>query len=71
MTRDEVIRLAREAGFILEMWQLSFGCDAVGTLEELERFAALVAAQEREACAKEWGKTFQAAGIGFGIGAQK
>jgi len=42
MTRDDVIRMAREAGFLPEanpvMPQL------------LERFAALVAAAEREAC---------------------
>lgn len=40
MTRDEVIRLAREAGFL-----------AWGDQARLERFAALVAAHEREACA--------------------
>ena len=50
MTRDDIIRLAREAGF--SEW-------AVGLSEmpaHLERFAALVAAAEREACAKacEW-----------------
>lgn len=40
MTRDDIIRMVREAG----------GFDA--TPEFLERFAALVAAAEREACAK-------------------
>jgi hypothetical protein len=40
MTRDEVIRFTREAG----------GFDI--TPEFLDRFAALVAAAEREACAK-------------------
>jgi hypothetical protein len=44
MTRDEIIRMAREAGGSLG----GFG----GTVSELERFAALVAAAEREACAK-------------------
>ena len=39
MTRDDIIRMAREAG----------GVDA--TPEFLARFAALVAAAEREACA--------------------
>ena len=46
MTRDDIIRMAREAGF--SEW-------AVGLSEmpaHLERFAALVAAAEREACAK-------------------
>ena len=46
MKREDVIRMAREAGF---------GGDAAafGSIPEfLERFAALVAAAEREACAK-------------------
>ena len=44
MTRDDIIRMAREAGFmptVLNHWP-----------NELERFADLVAAAEREACAK-------------------
>jgi hypothetical protein len=47
MTKDEVTALAREAGFV--------GMD--GDHGALRRFAALVAAHEREACAKvadEW-----------------
>jgi hypothetical protein len=40
MTQDEIIEMTREAG----------GFDA--TPEFLERFAKLVAAKEREACAK-------------------
>ena len=50
MTRDEIIKLAREAdpygelGKLYEMAEL--------TPSTLERFAALVAAAEREACAK-------------------
>jgi hypothetical protein len=44
MTRDDIIRMAREAGF--SEW-------AVRTPQDLERFATLVAAAEREACAKE------------------
>ena len=49
MTREEIIKLAREAGFEqlgpdIEDW--------VCFTEEIERFAALVAAAEREACAK-------------------
>ena len=48
-TQDEIIRMAREAGFVFpEMQEDSFTC----WWEELERFAALVAAHEREACAK-------------------
>ena len=44
MTRDDIIRMAREAS----------GHDFMGqrTIEFAERFAALVAAAEREACAK-------------------
>ena len=50
MDREAVIRMAREAGFEV------YGTDVWITdgwwLEELERFAALVAAHEREASAK-------------------
>ena len=50
MNREQIIRMAREAGFEV------YGTDVWITdgwwLEELERFAALVAAVEREACAK-------------------
>jgi hypothetical protein len=46
MSREDIIRMAREAGlgFLFEDHLLVYG--------ELERFAALVAAAEREACAK-------------------
>ena len=45
MNRDGIIRMAREAGFIV--------CKTEGALAPMfERFAALVAAAEREACAK-------------------
>ncbi len=56
MTRDDIIRLAREAGFLVET--SVFGADVyeksgnVSITTELERFSALVAAAEREACAK-------------------
>jgi hypothetical protein len=49
MSRDEIIKLAREAcdkdkvdAWANEFWTI--------TQDELERFAALVAAKEREAC---------------------
>ena len=45
MTRDDVIKLAREAGDDVEHTLPS-------DLDFLERFAALVAAAEREACAQ-------------------
>jgi len=48
MTRDDIIRLAREAGFI--DWSLHGRLESKE--EALERFAALVAAAEREACAQ-------------------
>lgn len=60
MHRDELIRLAREAGFRAGHVMLSVGeplpfiapISATSCLVELERFAALVAAAEREQCAK-------------------
>ena len=45
MTQDEIIRMAREAGFSFETGQ-----DLRDNIPALERFAALVAAHEREAC---------------------
>jgi hypothetical protein len=51
MNREDIIRMAREAGFSdhssPEMWGVM-----VASHEEIERFAALVAAAEREECAK-------------------
>jgi hypothetical protein len=46
MNREELIRMAREAGFS-QPWTAP-----KETQDRLERFAALVAAAEREACAK-------------------
>ena len=54
MTRDDILRMAREAGATkvdAEDPQCWVGAIAFET-DELERFAALVAAAEREACAK-------------------
>ena len=55
MTQDDIIRMAREAGLA----PIYSGCDVPNVScayedwdEELERFAALIAAAEREACAK-------------------
>jgi hypothetical protein len=55
MTQEDIIRMAREAGLA----SIYSACDEPGVRcayedwdEELERFAALVAAAEREACAK-------------------
>lgn len=46
LSRDDIIRMAREAGGLIDEvdWYFEY--------ENLERFAALVAAAEREACAK-------------------
>jgi hypothetical protein len=45
MTRDDIIKLARKAGF-------ADGVAEIVGLEGFARFAALIAAAEREACAK-------------------
>ena len=53
MTRDDIIKMAKQAGLLpidigptIETWQMR------RKEESLVRFAALVAAHEREACAK-------------------
>ena len=43
MNREEIIRMAREAGLDPDLWNYT---------DAFERFAALVAAAEREECAK-------------------
>ena len=60
MTRDDIIHMAREAGFRAGCIELYNGdplpfiapCSATDCLPEIERFAAIVAAAEREACAR-------------------
>jgi hypothetical protein len=47
MTKDDIIRMAREAGFDPHDMSDDFTCN----LMDIERFAELVAAAEREACA--------------------
>jgi len=47
MNRDDIIRVAREAGFA--EW---YGTDDPQFLIVIERFATLIAAYEREECAK-------------------
>jgi len=50
MNREDIIRMAREAGFGSNSLGVTF---TSGYLDDhLERFAALVATAEREACAK-------------------
>ena len=43
MNRDDITRMAREAGYIASQFT---------SITTLERFAALIAAAEREACAR-------------------
>ena len=57
MTRDDIIKMAREAGNGDEEWLILVKHLFKHFPEEFERFAALVAAAEREACAQiaeEW-----------------
>ena len=52
MTREDILRMAKEAGLevyaIAEPQQIDWSC----LIDDLHEFAALVAAAEREACAK-------------------
>jgi hypothetical protein len=62
MNRDDIIRMAHEAGwsgvFVIEWAKqpdehpVEKSLPVPVTMEQIERFAALVAAAEREACAK-------------------
>jgi len=47
MTNEDIIRMAREAGFLPDMFGIG-----IWDSKELNVFAALVAAAEREACIK-------------------
>lgn len=55
MTKEDIIRMARQVGM------QGMLTDVVTTLDELERFANLVAAAERATCAKEIRGYFAAA----------
>jgi hypothetical protein len=70
MTQDEIIEMAEQAGMTQDgdMW-FSFGKgDMDVEHEHIVAFAKLVAAKEREACAKvcesEWGKGYRDDGSG-------
>lgn len=57
MTRDEILAMAREAGMEVHerKGQIRIGSavlTGVDSTDEVTRFAALVAAKEREACAQ-------------------
>lgn len=51
MTRDDIIRMAREAGFS-DASELELNVEWTCVESEIKHFANLVAAAEREACAK-------------------
>ena len=55
MNREEIIRMAQEAGFRVNTTE--------SLLEELEKFAALVASAEREACAELTDSRCQCGGL--------
>ena len=61
MHRDDITRMAREAGLSNDFGNLGYPY-----LPELERFAELIAAAEREACAQIAHDTYE----GFGVDAQ-
>lgn len=57
MTQDEILRMAREAGIDFQSHTGILGRKNVTTcgstpIAKMERFAALIAAKEREACAQ-------------------
>jgi hypothetical protein len=53
MTRDDIIRMARQVGFVLDEADFIYPNPRRSGIQlELERFATLVAQHEREACAK-------------------
>ena len=76
MTRDDIIRMGKEAGFD-QILPTNAGAnvwiDDGFYVEEMERFAALVAAAEREACAvvcERLPETFKIAADEFGYKAE-
>jgi hypothetical protein len=64
MTRDDIIRMAREAGLGTALCHNSIDGDRIWVEgadwhDEIERFAALVAAAEREAISDEYSSRLQ------------
>lgn len=55
MTRDDIIKTAREAGWVIydDMPYMDVQAIQDALIERLERFAHLIAESEREHCAKE------------------
>ena len=52
MTNEEIIEMAKQAGFERLGVYAQFGDDWVGFTKDLETFAKLVAEKERRACAR-------------------
>ena len=77
MNREDIIRMAQEAGFNYSGTELTW--ESVICTDELGRFAALVASAEREACAelvwpklKVWSEEEQTAmGLAFNRAQEK
>jgi hypothetical protein len=61
MNRDDIIRMARQAGFS-DVSQLELNVEWTCVASEIEAFAKLVAAAEREECAQIAHDTYE----GFG-----
>jgi hypothetical protein len=65
MNRNDIIRMAREAEFC-DASELDLNVEWTCSFSELQHFANLVAAAEREACAQIAHNTYE----GFGVDAQ-
>jgi len=52
MTQDDILRMAREAGISFGLPPDAYKEQVDGAIRRLTKFAALVAAAEREACAR-------------------
>ena len=52
MTKEEIIEMAKQAGFERLGVYAQFGDDWVGFTKDLEAFAKLIAEKERKECAK-------------------
>ena len=63
MNREDIIRMAREANILEPVDLLESNQWRQDTIRELERFASLVAAAERGACAKVCEEFYSIEGI--------
>jgi len=70
MTKDEIIAMAREAGFVVDELSMQHQPNCIFHTnymvdQLLERFAKLVAEREREMCAKVCEDSADAGSIGY------